>query len=440
MPFPLFALALVLAAPFPAQKGLDTRRTKQAIIKANTSKAIAEAVGQRIDNFCTVFQGFYDELGLEKKSDNMLSARLFNTYEEYEKQFKRQNPDEDPPLAYFSPSMNAIVLYNDEADVTLRQTLFHESSHQFLNRYTSDAPKWLNEGLSEYFEGWRMSPEGKLVEKRTNLYDLKVLQDCLKSGKYLPPKDLVNFDATQFNDFRKNHPELHPYLHYVTAWGLVYFSLELSSVPEDRERLVGYLRDLNSKGARATFEVDSWIDFEARWKTAILGLEPKPVDMVDHILLAVGLRQNREWKEAAALYQKAYELDPKAPGALYWVGYCYKRLGDYDSAMQWLEKARAAEPENPSVPYLMARIALGFDMNDSKKAKSDPAKALELAEAASKLAGGESPGYLELVARCQAKGGDAASAGKTVKRILKLVEEDADKDYYEKLEKELKGK
>ena len=72
--------------------------------------------------------------------------------------------EDDPPLAYFSPSLNAIVLFNDEANVTLRQTLFHETSHQFLERYTSDAPKWLNEGLAEYFEGWRMSPEGKLLE------------------------------------------------------------------------------------------------------------------------------------------------------------------------------------------------------------------------------------------------------------------------------------
>jgi tetratricopeptide (TPR) repeat protein len=434
----LAALALLLVAP--PQKGLDTLRSKEAIVKANTSKKIAEAVGQRIDNFCAVFQGFYDELGLEKKSDNKLAARLFNTFEEYDQHYRRTLQDEDPPLAYFSPSLNAIVLYNDEADVTLRQTLFHESSHQYLNRYTNDAPKWLNEGLSEYFEGWRMTSDGKLVEKRVNLYDLKLLQDCLKAGKHLAPATLAGFDAEAFNDFKKNHPTLHPYLHYVTAWGMVYFSLELSEVPADRERIVGYLRALNAKGPRATFEMDDWNAFEERWKAGILALAPEPKDVVDHILLAVGHRQSREWKEAAALYQKAYELDPKAPGALYWLGYCYKRLGDYGAAMQWLEKARAAEPANASVPYLMARIVLGIDLNDEKKRKSDPVKALALAEEASKLAGGESPGYLELVARCQAMAGDPAAAGKTVKRILKLVEEDADKAYYERFEKELKGK
>src|SRR5688572_2616266 len=433
-----FAAALALLAV--PQEGLRTRRSKEAIVKANTSKEIAEAVGQRIDNFCKVFQGFYDDLGLEKKSDNMLSARLFDTYEEYQRHYKRTSSDDDPPLAYWSPSMNSIVLYNDEADVTLRQTLFHESSHQYLSRYTSDAPKWLNEGLAEYFEGWRMSPAGELLEKRVNLYDLKLLQDCLKSGKSLAPRALAAFTAEEFNEFKKRNPTLHPYLHYVTAWGMVYFSLVLSDDERDRERLVRYLEDLNEKGPRASFAIGSsegdWDAFEARWKQAILALETKPVDMIDHVLLAVGHRQSAEYAEAAALYQKAYELDPKAPGALYWLGFCKKRLGKYDEAMTWFEKARASEPANPWVPYQMARIVLALDV---KGGKGDPAKALPLAEAAAKLAK-DSPGTLELLARCQSAGGDTAGAQKTVKRILKQVEEEADKAYFEALEKELKGK
>src|SRR6185436_1662285 len=117
----LVAVATGLAAP---QKDLPTIRTKEAIIKANTTRPIAEAVGQRIDNFCGVFQGFYDGLGLEKKADNKLAARLFNTREEFEQYYLRTNNDESVPKAYFSSALNAIVLYNDEADITLRQTLF----------------------------------------------------------------------------------------------------------------------------------------------------------------------------------------------------------------------------------------------------------------------------------------------------------------------------
>lgn len=434
----LSALVLALVAPLALspQEGLRTRRSKEAIVKANTSKDIAEAVGRRIDNFCKVFQGFYDELGLEKKSDNMLAARLFDTFEEFDSYYRRTVQDDDPPLAYFSPSLNAIVLYNDEADLTLRQTLFHESSHQYLARYTADAPKWLNEGLAEYFEGWRMSSEGELVERRPNLYDLKLLQDWLKGGKYLAPKILAGYTAQEFNDFKKLNPHLHPYLHYVTAWGMVYFSLELSDDDHDRARLIQYLKDLNAKGPRAAFAPEDWDAFEARWKKAVLALEVKPVDAIDHVLLAGGHRQSGEWKEAAALYQRAWELDPKTPDALYWIGFCHKRLGDYDEALKWLEQARASDPSDPWAPYQMARIALGIDRKGSK---GDPVKALALAEAAAKLAP-DSRATLELLARCQAASGDAGAAGKTIRRLLKGVEDEAERAYYEALEKELRGK
>jgi tetratricopeptide (TPR) repeat protein len=183
--------------------------------------------------------------------------------------------------------------------------------------------------------------------------------------------------------------------------------------------------------------MDDWDAFEARWKDALLALEAKPVDAVDNLLLAGGYRGNREWDKARELYQAAFEADPKLPGALYWLAYCTKRMGKYEDALKLFEQARAADPTNAVVPYQMARIVLGIDKKDDP---GDPAKALVLAEAAAKLAGGASPAYLELVARCQAKGGDTGAALKTVKAILKHVEEDADKAYYEALAAELKGK
>lgn len=430
----LFA-ALCLCPVADAQKGLRTRRTKEAIVKSNTSKDVANAVGQRIDNFCKTFGAFYDGLGMKKKADNKLVARLFNTYEEYETQYLRNNPDKGAPLAYFSPSLNAIVLYNDEADLTLRQTLFHECSHQYLNRYTHDAPKWLNEGLAEFFEGWRMAADGTKVEERLNIYDLALLQRSIQTDRALPLRELVEMDRKAFNDFVKNHPHLHSYLHYVTSWGLVWYSLE-SGVEEHRERLVQYLRDLGSKGERAVFEIGDWPAFEADWREYILGLEAKPVDAADFLLLAAGHRQSGEYPDAIKLYGRVLELQEDSPTALYYLGLCTKRTGDYDGALEWFERARQADAENASVPYQMARIVLGIDKKD---APSNPERALELAEVALDLAGDESPRYMELVAHCLAAGGEGKKAQRLIRKIIKLVEDDKTKAYYEDLGKRLAG-
>ena len=62
----LLLVAVSLTCPWlEAQEGVRTRRTKEAIIKSNTSKDVALAVGKRIDNFCTTFEEFYDGLGLK---------------------------------------------------------------------------------------------------------------------------------------------------------------------------------------------------------------------------------------------------------------------------------------------------------------------------------------------------------------------------------------
>ena len=112
-------------------------------------------------------------------------------------------------------------------------------------------------------------------------------------------------------------------------------------------------------------------------------------------------------------------------------------MGDYDKAMETLEAARKDEPKNGTILYWMARIVLRIDQEDRKGA--DPARALALAQEALKLAGTDSPGILVLIARCQAAAGDLGAADKTMRKVLKLAEED-EKPFYEALARELKGK
>lgn len=119
------------------------------------------------------------------------------------------------------------------------------------------------------------------------------------------------------------------------------------------------------------------------------------------------------------------------------IGYCHVQRGYADQAMEWFERSRAAEPKNAMVPYWMARALLRLDQEHEDGA--DPARALEHAEEALALAGGASPGILELIARCHAARGDRAGVARTIRKILELVG-DEDEPYYEELGKELKGK
>jgi len=432
---PWLALALAVlgsvAAPAEAQKGLRTYSGKACRVKSNAPDEVAKLVMARIDRFCGVFQAFYDELQLEKRRDNEVLARLFSSYDEF-LEFMKRDVGDKPWSAYASQSLNAIVLYSDESDTTLKHTLFHECSHQYLARYTGSAPKWFNEGLSEYFEGWRID-DGEEFVVRPALYDLIVLQGALKKGEYLRLSQLLALPPADFVDFAEKFPKLHPALHYATSWGLVYYFLELAP-PAERELLRQYFRDLNAKGAKADeakLAVADWEAFETRWKSALLALKPACETAPEFLAVAGGYRDDRQWHPAIAAYQEALKLAPETKGVNFWIGFCHKRDGDYDAARAPLLAALAEDAGDPRAPYQLARIESGMDR---KEAKPNMVKALEYAREALKRAGDDDVFYLGFLARCQSRAGDHKAALSSAKKALKLADDEQKASYTQLLD------
>jgi tetratricopeptide (TPR) repeat protein len=311
-------------------------------------------------------------------------------------------------------------MYSDPGDVALQAVVFHESSHQFLNRYTYDAPKWLNEGLAEYFEGWKVR-EGEPAVRRPHFYDLAVVKQSLADDKPLGLRELVEMDRKVFDDFTKKYPSLDPYLHYATSWSIVYHCLE-GDVEEDRERLIAYLKELTSKPSGAEFEVDDWPAFIARWRETVTGLEPEPTDAADHFIIASGARRSGDLLASVLSLQKAVELDSMLPKARYWLGYCYYKLGGRNQAREEFQAAMEVDPEDPSPVYYLARLELGVDYEGEAP---DAKGALDYAERASDMVDDENPLYLWLVARCQLELGEVKDAIRTAKKMVKVADDES---------------
>lgn len=424
------ALPFILwTAPAAGQEKLRNYRSKEALVKSNAPSSVSKTLAKRIDNFCKNFDAFFREMKLDKKNDNKIVLRLFNTYDEYADFYRtRMSADRTPPAAYFSRSFNAIALYNNENDIYLRQVLFHECSHQYFYRYTYEAPRWLKEGLAEYFEGWRLKPDGNLIKKRAHPYDLTCLQEDLNSKKTLPLKTLLTMPDKTFYDFKKNYPEYRSNLNYLMAWGLVYFCLE-GPDEENRRRMVQYIRDLNRIGENAEFRVDDYEALEEIWREWILSLEAEREDAQDHMLVAAGYRVTREWEKAIEEFEKALELDPEIPGAHYWLGYCCYQADHYEKAAHHLEIACAETPEEARPPYRLARVHL---LLEKGKVSVETSQALRWAEEAVKRSGGKSPFYLSFLADCRYHYGQAKEAVKILRKVLKIEKDEKEKARYRK--------
>ena len=388
---PRLALAFTAAALLAQAQARREYPGRQGSIVSDAPPAVAKLWVERLDRFCSVFEKFYTGFLSFVRPQDGSSDGVFATFDEYSEFKSRDNKDLNA-MAYFSPSLNSIVMYHDENDPWLAHTLFHETQHQYLARYTSSAPRWVNEGLSEYFEGWSLGDDGKL-ESRPNLYDLLVLQGELEKKKGFPLEKLVRLPPAAFNDFAKDHPDRQPYLHYATSWGLVYWFLELAE-PSDREIFRGYLRDLNAKGAkaeRAELAILDWDAFETKWKESILRLDAACKTRDEYLQMAAGHRGNGDFADAIAAYRKALALDPKTPGVHFWLGWCLYGAGATEEAKKELELARAEDKEDARAPYLLARIAAGIDRAGSKP---DPKAAIALAKEAFDRSGRTNANYL----------------------------------------------
>jgi len=431
----LLAAWLVVVA-LPGQQSSYTHESREAIVKTDAPRETAIDFGNRVDRWVGLLEEFYAPLKLRRRSSNRIVVRLMTTPEDVQEAWQRHYQGH-APTGFFSPALNAIVLYHDPQDPWTRQSLPYLLSHQYLRRCTPDAPEWLEVGLAKYFQGWRI-PEGSPPEKRPSLDELIYLQDAVRSGSYLRLQDLCALTSKQFKDFENEFPQLDSHLPYATSWALTYYALHGPS-QEDRNLWIEFIRRVTRQGSRAKLEPSDWTGLETRWKDFVMSLEAKPKDIDDFLLVGSAFRCNGEYEKAIATYEELLRRFPEAkPRALFWIGYCLKCGSRYREASVALEQARAADPTDPRPPYYLARIAIGSDLRDAPPVTAaDAARALELARIAADNS--SSPQYHLFLADCQAGVGDYKAAVKTMRTLIDRADKEARQRYDVKL-KELLSK
>jgi tetratricopeptide (TPR) repeat protein len=435
--------SLLLLAPVGFAQSLPrTVEGKESKVKTDLDEATATAVAARIDEYCTTFQAFYDGLGMTARKTNTIVLRLFSSFDDFS-EFREKDNATSSWNMYSSESLNAIVAYYDPDDSSLASKLFGLCSNMYLRRYVTDAPSWIQRGYEALFSGYTVE-KGRPVHPDMRLVDLVVLQDALRRNEFVPLSELVKRNEKTFCDRPPKATKMHNLLPDSEAWGLVHYLLVLAP-DNEREMFRQYMKGLNAKGAKASdakLDIADWPKFEERWKQAILAIDPKIDTAAAHMRVGDGHMEVLNYSFAAPEYEAAYKIDPKLPGLAFKMGYTLKRMGKYEPAVWYLEKAIATDPASALPHYQLARMYAALDVRATtpNPGKPDPAKALEHAQKAVELGGADRPIYLEVLARCQAVTGDKKAAVLTARKAL-LVAEKEDKAKYEKLLSEIqKGK
>ncbi len=169
--------------------------------------------------------------------------------------------------------LQEIVVWQGPDTVRFTKTVFHETSHLLLRSQTHYCPRWLNEGLSEYFE--ELDVTGAVPVVRAQVVKDKRLKKRLPNGELPALEEYL----TQTNRQWSRHDN-HSDAPRTMAWSLVYYLMDSPKGQVVIKDMLDYYRTQPVDTAQSlrvvnTFaELDSFasphaetaVSFEGNWR------------------------------------------------------------------------------------------------------------------------------------------------------------------------------
>lgn len=430
----LLVVLLLLLPPLHADRLSRTIDGKNCKILTDLPEEEAKAVSAQIDTFCEFYSAYFAELGLEARNNNDIVVRLFANFDEFA-EYRDSLGMKSYLRMFWSESLNGVIVAYERNDPSFNPRLFGLCSNIYMRRYAASIPEWVRRGFEAYFHGYEI-PQGSPPQKALSIVEAVVLRGELAKDAYLPVEDLTKADRKHFGERPEKLAKMPNLLPDAESWGLVHYFLELAP-PAQKEMFRRFIKGLNAKGAKgedARLQILDWEKFDREWKEAMMALDPKCDTGSKYLRIADAHMEVWSYSLAVPAYEDAYRLDRNLPAIEYKLGYALKRAGDYETAVQWFERAIKTDPKDPLPHHQLSRL---YSAVDSKIGhKPDPAKAVEHATQALELGGGKTPLYLSWLGRCQSIAGDKKSAIASVQKAIQFAEKD-DKEKYEKLLKEV---
>ncbi|MEH6517799.1 MAG: DUF4124 domain-containing protein [Halioglobus sp.] len=123
-------------------------------------------------------------------------------------------PGSKPSYGFYSNSKNeAYVRYDPKHPGQTLRSSFHEISHLITASHLGPTPKWLTEGLAEYFETMEVKHQGGTIHPN------KAHLARLKKSQLPRLSEFLAIDRARWNGPQRD-------LNYAMAWGLMHFLME----------------------------------------------------------------------------------------------------------------------------------------------------------------------------------------------------------------------
>lgn len=147
----------------------------------------------------------------------VVKIRVFEDINAYKKYIRKASPSTTGSnIGLYIHSLKEAVVWKNKNEDQFLSTLFHETSHLLLRSNAENCPKWINEGLSEYFEN--MDVSGKEVQIKPQIIKDEKTKKWLETGKMPELQAYLGKYNEEWD--KENNLSDQP---RALAWSMVYF-------------------------------------------------------------------------------------------------------------------------------------------------------------------------------------------------------------------------
>ena len=351
--FAAAAILLVFPAFASARETWTSVRTKNFELIGNAAEPEIRSVARNLEQFREFFRQTFPQLNLN--SPVPIRVVVFKDAESYQpfKPVRADGSIDTAVAGYFAGGTDVryITVSNAGKTAAAFDTIYHEYVHFILNNNIerADLPPWLNEGLAEYFQTFRVENETKIVLGEAKINHLRLLE----TESLIPFETFLKTDNFAVHN-QGNHGRS---VFYAESWALAHY-LRHSARREQFDKFLDLLlqkKPLNEAFGKS-FQVEpAALEKELKNYLAAKQFETKTVTInfpaIEQMQIAAVSEANGETAlgdlllhlnrvdQAAVRLEKAVALDAANASANAALGIARMQQKNFAEAEKYLEKA-----------------------------------------------------------------------------------------------------
>ena len=201
-----------------------------------------------------------DKLGIQYKDNAHINIIIFGD----EKRYIAYGGKKTSGGFYSRKKNEAVIKQSHSVNRTLK-TVIHETSHLLLSYNYGHTPRWLDEGLAEYFEGMRLSFSAVEIPPNTRWH--KKLKQLLLSNHLYSLKEYVSLSPRNWIVYNDANDDLG----YAYGWSIISFLMSSEKGQGTLEKLFTGLKNSTrnknySFNAINRFFPGGFVTFEEEWR------------------------------------------------------------------------------------------------------------------------------------------------------------------------------